>query len=54
MTEDVALLQITDTVSNLPTITFGDPSKVRVGDPVVAIGNALGQGRDAEAPRRAR
>jgi S1-C subfamily serine protease len=44
ITEDVALLQIVDKVSNLPTVTFGEPSKVRVGDPVVAIGNALGRG----------
>ena len=44
VTEDVALLQITDRVSNLPTVTFGEPSKVQIGDPVVAIGNALGQG----------
>ena len=44
ITEDVALLQIVDKVSNLPTVTFGEPSKVRIGDPVVAIGNALGRG----------
>jgi S1-C subfamily serine protease len=44
VTEDVALLQITDNVSNLPTITFGDPKQAQVGDPVVAIGNAGGKG----------
>ncbi len=44
VTEDVALVKITDKVSNLPTITFGDPSKVNVGDPVVALGNAGGRG----------
>jgi S1-C subfamily serine protease len=44
VTEDVAMLQITDKVSGLPTITFGDPAKVQIGDPVVAIGNALGKG----------
>ncbi|MDQ1462605.1 MAG: hypothetical protein QOI08_4089 [Actinomycetota bacterium] len=49
VTEDVALLQITDKVSKLPTITFGDPSKVAVGDPVVAIGNALGKGGTPQA-----
>ncbi|MDQ1462063.1 MAG: hypothetical protein QOI08_3547 [Actinomycetota bacterium] len=49
VTEDVALLQITDKVSNLPTVTFGDPSKVAVGDPVVAIGNALGKGGTPQA-----
>jgi S1-C subfamily serine protease len=49
VTEDVALLQIADKVSNLPTVTFGDPSKVTVGDPVVAIGNALGAGGTPKA-----
>jgi S1-C subfamily serine protease len=49
ITEDVALLQITDRVSNLPTVTFGEPSKVQIGDPVVAIGNALGQGGTPKA-----
>jgi S1-C subfamily serine protease len=49
VTEDVALLQITDKVSNLPTVTFGDPSKISVGDPVVAIGNALGKGGTPQA-----
>jgi S1-C subfamily serine protease len=44
VTQDVALLQITDNVSNLPTVTFGDPKKLSVGDPVVAIGNAGGKG----------
>jgi S1-C subfamily serine protease len=42
-TADVALIQI-EGVSGLPTVTFADSSSVRVGDPVVAIGNALGQG----------
>ena len=41
--DDVALVQI-DGVSNLKTVTLGDPSKLNVGDPVVAIGNALGEG----------
>lgn len=40
-TSDVAVLQIQG-VSNLPTVTFGDSSKVKVGDSVIAIGNALG------------
>ncbi|HET6793810.1 MAG TPA: trypsin-like peptidase domain-containing protein [Acidimicrobiales bacterium] len=39
--DDVALLQIQN-VSGLPTVSFGDSSKVLVGDGVVAIGNALG------------
>ena len=37
---DVALVQI-DHASNLPTVTLGDSSKTRVGDSVLAIGNAL-------------
>jgi S1-C subfamily serine protease len=49
VSRDVALLQITDTVSDLPTISFGDPSKVQIGDPVVALGNALGQGGTPKA-----
>jgi S1-C subfamily serine protease len=40
---DVALIQI-EGVSGLPTVTFADSSSVKVGDPVVALGNALGQG----------
>jgi S1-C subfamily serine protease len=40
---DVALLQIQG-VSNLQTITVGDASKVAKGDPIIAIGNALGRG----------
>jgi S1-C subfamily serine protease len=44
VSHDVALVQITDSVKDLPTIVFGDPSKVKVGDPVVAIGNAGGVG----------
>ena len=39
--DDVALVQI-EGVSNLKTATFGDPSQVRVGDPVVAIGRPFG------------
>ena len=37
---DLALVQI-DHASNLPTVTFGDSSQTRVGDSVLAIGNAL-------------
>lgn len=44
VSHDVALIQITDSVKDLPTIVFGDPSKVKVGDPVAAIGNAGGVG----------
>jgi S1-C subfamily serine protease len=38
--DDVALLQIDD-VSGLPTVKLGASSRVTVGEPVVAIGNAL-------------
>ena len=37
---DVAVLQIQG-VSNLPTVKFGSSKQLQVGDPVVAIGNAL-------------
>jgi S1-C subfamily serine protease len=40
---DVAYLQL-DGASNLRTVSIGDPSTVHVGDPIVAIGNALGRG----------
>lgn len=40
---DVALMQLQDT-SGLTPIELGDSSQVRVGDDVVAIGNALGLG----------
>jgi S1-C subfamily serine protease len=41
--DDIALVQI-EGVSNLKVAEIGDPSQVDVGDPVVAIGNALGKG----------
>lgn len=40
-THDVALLQIRG-ATGLPTVTFGDSASLKVGDSVVAIGNALG------------
>ena len=40
---DVALIQI-EGVSGLPTVTLADSSNVKVGDQIVAIGNALGKG----------
>ncbi|HLI15389.1 MAG TPA: trypsin-like peptidase domain-containing protein [Acidimicrobiales bacterium] len=40
---DIALLQL-EGASGLPTVSLGDSSTVAVGDPVVAIGNALGLG----------
>jgi S1-C subfamily serine protease len=42
-TKDVALIQV-DGVSGLPTATLADSSSLQVGQPVVAFGNALGQG----------
>lgn len=42
-TSDVALLQV-EGISNLPYVHLGDSSQVKVGQPVVAIGNALGMG----------
>ncbi len=39
---DLAIFKIN--AKNLPTLTVGDSSKLRVGDWVVAIGNSLGQG----------
>ena len=38
--DDLALIQI-DHTANLPTVTFADSSQTRVGDTVLAIGNAL-------------
>lgn len=37
---DVALIKIQG-VTNLPTVTLGNSSLMKVGDPVIAIGNAL-------------
>ena len=42
-TKDVALIQV-DGVSGLPTATLADSSTLQVGQPIVAFGNALGQG----------
>jgi S1-C subfamily serine protease len=44
VSEDIAVIQIDGPVSGLSTVTFADSSSVKVGDAVVAIGNALGQG----------
>ena len=38
---DIAVIQID--VDNLPVVSFGDSSKLQVGQRVVAIGNALGE-----------
>ena len=43
VTDDVALVQV-DGAPPLPTVTTGNSSALNVGDPVIAIGNALGRG----------
>jgi S1-C subfamily serine protease len=43
-TADVALLQIQNPPSNLPTVSLSSGSSVSVGTGVIAIGNALGKG----------
>ncbi|HEV2258141.1 MAG TPA: trypsin-like peptidase domain-containing protein [Streptosporangiaceae bacterium] len=48
-TDDVALLQLTG-ASRLPTVSFGDSSQVRVGIPVLALGDAEGKGGVTAAP----
>jgi len=44
VSQDVAVIQIDQSVSGLPTVTFADSSSLQVGDTVVTLGNALGQG----------
>ena len=39
---DTALLKINSPPANLQAVTFGDSTKLQVGDAVIAIGNALG------------
>jgi S1-C subfamily serine protease len=39
---DAALLKINTPPANLQAVTFGDSTKLQVGDAVIAIGNALG------------
>ena len=43
-TADIAVIQVDGNVSGLPTVSFASSSSVKVGDPIVALGNALGQG----------
>ncbi len=47
-TIDIALLEITPP-RPLPTVTWGDSDKVRVGDQVLAVGNPLGIGESVSA-----
>jgi S1-C subfamily serine protease len=44
VSQDVAVIQIDSNVSGLPTVTVANSSSLKVGDRVIAIGNALGQG----------
>src|SRR6266480_5529985 len=44
VSQDVAVIQIDQSVSGLPTVTFADSSSLQVGDTVVTLGNAIGQG----------
>src|SRR5437868_2125708 len=44
VSQDVAVIQIDGNVSGLPTVKFANSSSIQVGDTVIAIGNALGQG----------
>ena len=48
-TDDVALLQLTG-ATGLATVSFGNSSQVRVGIPVLALGNAEGKGGATPAP----
>jgi S1-C subfamily serine protease len=41
---DIALIEVRGLDDELPAVTFGSSDDLRVGDPVVAIGNALGLG----------
>ncbi len=44
ISQDTAVIQIDGGVSGLPTVTLADSTSLKVGDTVVAIGNALGHG----------
>jgi S1-C subfamily serine protease len=46
---DLAVLQVEASASALKPLSLGDSDKVRVGDPVVAIGNPFGLDRTATA-----
>ncbi len=46
---DIAVLQVEASASALTPLPLGDSDKVRVGDPVVAIGNPFGLDRTATA-----
>jgi serine protease Do len=40
--DDIAILKIVDSPSNLSKVEFGDSTKLQLGEDVIAIGNALG------------
>ena len=42
---DLAVVQLEGTVPRLPAITFGDSSKLRLAEPVMAIGDPFGVGQ---------
>ena len=44
ISQDIAVIQIDGSVSGLPTVKFADSSSLKVGETVVALGNALGRG----------
>ena len=44
---DIALLELRDVPENLPYLTFGNSDTVRLGETVVAIGNALAEFRNS-------
>jgi S1-C subfamily serine protease len=44
--DDIAILRIKNLTEKLPTIKFGDSSKIQLGEDVLAIGNALGTFND--------
>ncbi|MGH7761554.1 MAG: S1C family serine protease [Candidatus Dormibacteraceae bacterium] len=48
---DIALIQVDGNVSGLPTVSFASSSSVKIGDPIVALGNALGQGGTPDTSR---
>jgi len=45
---DIALLKV-DVGHKLPAVTWGDSTKMQIGDPVLAIGNPLGIGQSVTA-----
>jgi len=51
VSQDIAVIQIDGKVSGLPTVTFANSSALKVGDSVVAVGNALGQGGTPHATK---